>query len=230
LSQSNFSTHLDSQQHHSIYAPEPNYELLVRKNIHGFHLAIDRDYYAGLLCEYDPRTARIKEKLLNREQIWQGIGIVDAGMKQALLEIFNNPMSGKLRSLLIEAKVLELVVLQLDQLSTHRTPLAIRRGDADVFYEVRQFLEQHYREQLSLRGISKTFGINEFKLKKGFKELFKTTIFEYVHDLKMGHARELLLDGKMYVNEVSHHIGYKNANHFSTAFKRKFGMSPSGLR
>jgi AraC family transcriptional activator of pyochelin receptor len=44
------------------------------------------------------------------------------------------------------------------------------------------------------------------------------------------HARMLLLEEKMLVSEVAGTIGYKNANHFSTAFKRKFGITPKALR
>jgi AraC family transcriptional regulator, transcriptional activator of the genes for pyochelin and ferripyochelin receptors len=230
LRNSNFSTALDPLQHHNIFAPEPEYDLLIGKNAHVFHLAIDREYYAGLLCERERHTARIQQKLLKKEMVWHGPGQVKAGMKQALYDIFHAPVSGKLKSLLIEGKVLELVALQLGQFITIPETCKMTRSDTDVFHEVRQFLDHHFKEELSLKGLSRMFGVNEFKLKKGFKELFHTTIFDYIHDLKMVHARELLLDHKLYVNQVSSRVGYKNPNHFSTAFKRKFGVSPTSLK
>ena len=230
LRESKFSAALDPLQHHHIYAPEPEYDLLVRKNAHVFHLAIDREYYAGLLCEHERGTAQIKQKLLQKEMVWHGSGQVDSRMKQALYDIFHNPMSGKLKSLLIEAKVLELVTLQLSQFTTSSATRKMPRTDTDIFHELRQFLNHHFTEELSLKGLSRMFGLNEFKLKKGFKELFHTTIFDYIHDLKMVHARELLLDRKLYVSQVSSQVGYKNPNHFSTAFKRKFGINPTALK
>ena len=75
-----------------------------------------------------------------------------------------------------------------------------------------------------------SFGLNEFKLKKGFKELFGTTVFDYLYDLKMEYAKQLLAADEVLVNEVSGMVGYRNPNHFSTAFKRKYGMNPTQLR
>jgi AraC-like DNA-binding protein len=46
----------------------------------------------------------------------------------------------------------------------------------------------------------------------------------------MEHGRSLLLDKGMNVSEVAPIVGYRNANHFSTAFKRKFGVNPSRLK
>lgn len=230
LHKSNFSADLDSLQHHNIYAPETSYDLLISKDVHVFHLAIDRQYYTSLLCEQERNTAQIRQKLLKNEMVWLGPGQVNAGMKQALYDIFHNPLSGRLKSLLIEAKVLELVTLQLSQFITRKGTCKVSRSDMDIFHDLRQFLNQHFKEELSLKGLSRMFGVNEFKLKKGFKELFHTTIFDYIHDLKMVYARELLQDHKLYVNEVSSQVGYKNPNHFSTAFKRKFGINPTALK
>ena len=73
-------------------------------------------------------------------------------------------------------------------------------------------------------------GTNEFTLKKGFKELFGTTVFNFWNDAKMAEAKKMLLNGSMNVSEVSDLVGYKNPRHFSAAFKRKYGMIPSTLK
>jgi len=71
---------------------------------------------------------------------------------------------------------------------------------------------------------------NEFTLKKGFKEVFGTTVFGFWNELKMQESKNLLLEHKLTVAEVSEKIGYKNPQHFSTAFKQYFGISPSRLK
>lgn len=230
LRQSDFSTGLAAYQHHYLYAPETRYDLRIRKNTHGFHLAVDLDYYAALLCEQDKNTARIKERIRKRELVWRGTGTVNAAMKQALSDIFYNPLSGKCRNMLIEAKVMEVIALQLSQFAEDKKPCPLTHADSDTFHALREFLNHNFTSDLSLKGLSRMFGLNEFKLKKGFRELFRTTIFDYIHDLKMAHAHHLLMDEKMYVNEVASKIGYKNPNHFSTAFKRKFGINPTALK
>jgi AraC-like DNA-binding protein len=230
LKESKFSTTLSTHQHHHIFAPEPEYDIQATKKVHGFHLSIDLDYFANLMCEKDAYTARVKDKLLRKEKVWAGKAAMHVSMKQALQDLMNNPLTGKFKSLFVEAKVLELVALQLNQFAETPQPCKKKKQESDIFYDLRQYLQQNFTADLSLKGLSRTFGMNEFKLKKGFKEFFDTTIFDYIHDLKMLHAQELLRDHKLYVNEVSSRVGYKNPNHFSTAFKRKFGISPATLK
>lgn len=79
-------------------------------------------------------------------------------------------------------------------------------------------------------ALSKLIGINEYKLKKGFKELFGTTIFGYIHQNRMTLAKSLLLDTTKSVKEVAYQIGYSSPQHFSNAFKKEFGVTPNSIR
>src|SRR5205085_1848008 len=84
LKESKFSTSLSTHQHHHIFSPETAYDIQVTKKAHGFHLSIDLDYYTDLLCESDLYSARIKEKLLNKEKVWTGKAAMHLSMKQCL--------------------------------------------------------------------------------------------------------------------------------------------------
>jgi AraC-like DNA-binding protein len=177
--------------------------------------------------------AQLKERLLNKEQVVEGDAELKLEMAQVIQYICNNPLRGTLGKLMIEAKILELVALQLTQFSSsvmHTTTLStptLRAADRDTFYALRDYLDIHFASDLSLRSLSRTFGLNEFKLKKGFKALFQTTVFDHIHTRRMEHARNLLAEQRMYVHQVANLVGYKNANHFSTAFKRTFGVKPT---
>jgi AraC-like DNA-binding protein len=81
------------------------------------------------------------------------------------------------------------------------------------------------KEQLKYRSESKAANTN--KLMALFKKTFGKSLFEYISELKMDMAHRMLQEeGKMVV-EVARVMGYKNPNHFSTAFKKRFGISPS---
>ena len=82
----------------------------------------------------------------------------------------------------------------------------------------------------SLIELVELSGLNDFKLKRGFKELFGTTVFGYLFDLRIERAQEMLREGKQSIAEISFHIGYKNPQHFTAAFKRKFGYLPSEIK
>ena len=109
--------------------------------------------------------------------------------------------------------------------------LPIPAPDVKRLQEVKDFLQVHFlQHDLSLCLLCRKFGLNEFKLKKGFKQLFGFTVFGYVHALKMKTARQLLVAGEMNVNEIADHLGYSSPNHFSAAFRKVYGYPPTRLR
>ncbi|WP_376779847.1 helix-turn-helix domain-containing protein [Sphingobacterium multivorum] len=73
-------------------------------------------------------------------------------------------------------------------------------------------------------------GLNEYKLKRGFKEVFHQTAFSYLSDLRLELAKNQLLEGKKPVTEIAFEMGYCSLQHFSTAFKKKFAVSPSQVK
>jgi AraC family transcriptional activator of pyochelin receptor len=106
-------------------------------------------------------------------------------------------------------------------------PAGITYREKDIMYAVKEYLHENFQQNHSLIGLSKMFGINQAKLKKSFKELFGVPVIEYLYNLKMQYARTMLFDQGKQVREVAAMVGYRNANHFATAFKRKFGVKPS---
>ncbi len=72
-------------------------------------------------------------------------------------------------------------------------------------------------------------GINEFKLKQGFHDLFDTTPHRMLTEIRMKHARDALARGEA-VSTVAYRTGYQHPGNFSAAFSRFYGMSPSAAR
>ncbi|WP_339814398.1 AraC family transcriptional regulator [Zunongwangia profunda] len=82
----------------------------------------------------------------------------------------------------------------------------------------------------SLLELAHRVGTNDFTLKKGFKEVFGTTVFGFWKEAKMEQARHLIAQQGKSVQEVAEALGYSNARHFSTAFKKTYGVSPGSLK
>ncbi len=149
-------------------------------------------------------------------------------MYQIVDEIMNCHRQGIFKRMFLEAKVIELLLLQLEQFSADSAfNLSIKKSDIEKIYGVREFILRNLDSSHSLIDLAHKVGTNEFVLKKGFKELFGTTVFSFWNDAKMEQAKQLLLEHDMTVGEVSEQIGYKSQRHFSTAFKRKYGVVPS---
>ncbi|HEY0655177.1 MAG TPA: AraC family transcriptional regulator, partial [Chryseosolibacter sp.] len=153
--------------------------------------------------------------------------------KQALRNIYDCPLDGKLGYLLIETSIIQVILIQLHALFS--TDIAfqkpnVSRRDADIIQELKEYLAVTFLEDHSMASLSKHFGTNTNKLMSLFKKLFNKSIFEYLGELRMEHARQLLLDEAMLVTEVARTVGYKNPNHFSAAFKKRYGISPSEIK
>jgi AraC-like DNA-binding protein len=106
----------------------------------------------------------------------------------------------------------------------------ISKADIDMLNDIKTYLDQHYLEVGSLQQLTRKFYINSFKLKHGFRQLFSNSVMKYVDELKMNYARTMLQQGRANVTDVADELGYKHYNNFSTAFKKRFGYSPTALQ
>ncbi|MEH2263861.1 helix-turn-helix transcriptional regulator [Nostoc sp.] len=146
-----------------------------------------------------------------------------------LQQIINCPFQGMTKQIYLEAKCLELIALKLEQL-TKTKPLksiTFKPRDIEKIHRARDILIFQQENPPSLLDLAQKVGINDNKLKIGFRQVFGTTVFGYLHNHRMEIARQLLQDGKMRVATVANEVGYANPGHFAAAFKRKFGVSPS---
>ena len=88
---------------------------------------------------------------------------------------------------------------------------------------------QEFVDPPSISSLARRVGINECYLKKGFREKTGETIGGFIRNLRMKKARELLESGKDSVLDTAIFVGYSNPGHFSMAFKKMYGYSPSAF-
>jgi len=224
------SANLSEHRYHHLYIPENDYLLGFNQSFTNVHIEIDRDHYASLLCDSEPWSGALRKKLFENEIFYPGEYSLTTEMIYTIHEIFNSPLSGSLKLLLIEAKVHELMALQLNVLAEKSEPGKQRSSNRDLFFAIYEYLSVNFLQAHSLKEIARKFGVNEFALKKGFRENFKTTVFEFLLNKRMEFAHEQLLHADSTIQEISSRVGYKYPNHFSVAFKKKFGVSPASLK
>lgn len=146
-------------------------------------------------------------------------------------DILNCQRIGLFKKMFIEAKVIELLMLQLEQvMGCECQTCSISKKDQEKMYAVRDILRTNLDQSTTLIDLARQVGTNEFTLKKGFKEIFGTTVFGYWNDLKMQIAKQMLLNENVPVSQVAEKTGYKNPQHFTVAFKRKYGITPGKLK
>lgn len=140
--------------------------------------------------------------------------------------------NGKLKGLYLESKVSELLLTQLHaiaQEAPEKTKIRLHPADIDAIQHAKDIISQDY-EHTTIPALALAVGINQTKLKAGFKALFGQTIFEFLTCIRMEKAQFLLLSSSLPIAEIGSYIGYTYPQHFITAFKRHFGYTPGELR
>lgn len=152
-------------------------------------------------------------------------------IQQVIKDILDCPYQQELKYLFLLSKSIELLVLQADLYQQQENNLFIKSArDRDKLVDAKELLTSRIDNPPTIIELSKLIGINEYKLKKGFKELFGTTVFGYIHKSRMSLAKKLLLGTDKSAKEIAYETGYNSPQHFSTAFKKEYGVSPNNIR
>ena len=96
--------------------------------------------------------------------------------------------------------------------------------------EVKEYLEQHYAEKITLDELSTRFFINKYYLTRVFKEQFGQSITAYLTSLRITHAKQLLRFSEKSVEEIGLECGLGQLHYFSRVFKEVEGVPPSVYR
>ena len=160
------------------------------------------------------------------------MGVIDLAIKRILNEIIDCKYSGGLKKLFLLSKSIELLVVQAEQICVTETTsgkFIKSNAEIDKIIAAKDLIINCMQSPPTLSQISKSVGLNEYKLKRGFKEIFNTTIFGYLADQRLELAQKLLKDTDKTAYEISMDIGYSSPQHFSNAFKAKFGVPPKNI-
>tara|TARA_R110002072_G_scaffold192136_1_gene348960 strand:- start:1134 stop:2096 length:963 start_codon:yes stop_codon:yes gene_type:complete len=151
-----------------------------------------------------------------------------------LEEVFKISIRKPMSFLLFQSKILELLAMIFNELEIQRQKLqqpnlACTWNRLKPLISAKKIIEENLARPPSLGDLARQVGINEYDLKKGFKEQFGSTVFGYVGEQRMSLAFDLLKSKSQTISEVSEIVGYKNPQHFSSAFKKRYGIRPSEL-
>ena len=157
---------------------------------------------------------------------------IPIALSVALNDLEVSQMMGNASPMYLEAKVTECLSLFMRETEGKEPVNAKIEGfsDRDKIYQARDIICSEYLNPPSLHDLALRVGTNECTLKAGFKEAFRTTVFNYLFDYRMNIAIHYLLDTNKSIGEVAGLVGYEHQAHFCTAFKRKFNVTPSEYR
>ncbi|MEH2179287.1 TonB-dependent receptor domain-containing protein [Nostoc sp.] len=129
-----------------------------------------------------------------KQPFHQPLGVTTPAMRLVLKQILQCPLRETLRLMYLEAKVLELLALQIAQWEENhqvlRRSLHFRPDEIECLHHAKAILNQTLDNPPSLLNLAKEIGLNDFKLKRGFREVFGTTVLGYVQFLRLEQAKQ----------------------------------------
>lgn len=212
-----------------------NMNFLKGDNIKFLTVMIRPDFLIDKILDSNAISASLKKSIdmLTINTTLLAHSIFGFKIQTLLNDIINCPYHNTIKQLYLEGKFFELIALYFDELDKEQANLSIKglnQADLSKIRDAKAYLDTVFHDPPGLIELSRLMGFNEYKLKKGFKELFGMTVFDYIRQLRMEKGKKLLLEGNKNITEISYQVGYNNPGNFSRNFKKQFGISPGKLK
>lgn len=227
---------LKAGQHNMLYTQGLDIEVYNQtKQIETFGINIPKKVFLKYAENGNDALKRFCEKVMKGTNTlmtdhWR---LPNLAIRKVIDEIIHSRFEGGLQKLFLLSKSIELLVLQAQQLGFDKHPdkqIIKTSTDQEKIIEARYIITTHYQNPPTLSGLAKEIGMNECKLKQGFKEVFETTVFGYLSHLRMNLAQKMLKDTNKTAKEIAYELGYSSPQHFGNAFKKEFGVTPNYVR
>ena len=150
-------------------------------------------------------------------------------MQTIVEQVFTAPYQGKAKMMFFRSQMTALLAHFFGQLSNLKESI-MKEAEREKLYLAKEILSTNLEAPPSLSELSKQIGLNSFKLKKNFKELFGVPVFKYLQNERLSQAHALLRNQDITIQEAAWHVGYDSLSSFSNAFTKKFGFRPSEIK
>jgi YesN/AraC family two-component response regulator len=116
-------------------------------------------------------------------------------------------------------------------LSTAASPACAKASrPSSMAKSARDYIDSHYAEELSLGSVAEHLNLSPGYLGSIFKSAYGLSFRAYLRAVRISKAKELMLDQRLNLGEISQAVGYDNLNYFSQAFLEETGVRPSEYR
>lgn len=204
-----------------------------RKNI--LYNTFDVHLPLEVLAKYQGES-KAMDNLLNNIQndvsatLSKGEIKISAKIFGVMQDINNCFYKGLTRKIYMESKIYELIALSHYSLDQEKETINLAGNDVEKIKHAAQLIRENIDHPFTIVELARQVGVNQTKLKDGFKSVFGDTVFGYLQEIRMTKARHYLSDTTLSIQEISYLSGYQNVSNFSIAFKRMFGYPPTKLR
>lgn len=139
--------------------------------------------------------------------------------------IAQSPANGEINNYLIRILLLKIIAL------TEDIPLLEESEDIILGRKIKNYIDTYYMEEnINLGSIAEANHLSQYYIAHIFKKMTGISPMQYVIKRRIGEAQSLLINTALPVTEIALMVGYKNSNHFHSAFSKIVGTTPGGYR
>ncbi|MDN5054266.1 helix-turn-helix domain-containing protein [Aliarcobacter butzleri] len=146
-----------------------------------------------------------------------------------LNDILNCTLVGELANIYKQGKIFELLSLEISKLQKNEDDIFLDDYDRSAILKAKEILLNNLQNPPSIVTLAKMVHLSEVKLKRGFKQIYKTSPYQLLVSHKMNLAKNMLESGEYNINEIALQVGYKFANNFTNAFYKEFKIRPKDI-
>ncbi|GMN04680.1 hypothetical protein MTsPCn5_00680 [Croceitalea sp. MTPC5] len=141
---------------------------------------------------------------------------------------------GMIRIMQIQGLVYQILSMHMLQhnreVQNRPLPTTLLRRELKIVRNCAKAIEKNYATLYTLESLSLETGLTQAKLQEGFKLLYSQTVTEYIRNVRLDVARDMIANTELSISEIVYSIGFSSRSYFSKIFKEKYNISPSEFK
>lgn len=164
---------------------------------------------------------------------WRGNSLptkTNIGFDDTVITLWKHMISEKKKVMQNQAEIMDYLLRTLCLTLEQAIQTKQRTKGADTAYKLKQYIETHAHEPLSLERISASVGLSVSRSSFLFKEAFGQSLFAYCIEVRLKLAEQQVLYSHLALEQVAEKTGFQSYAHFCRTFRGRFGHSPGEYR
>lgn len=184
------------------------------------------DYLSSLTDFYE--AIKQKKSFL----LWKHSRPISLDLQQIIQDIIDCKFEGGVRRAYLQTKIMELLVIvfaKVEDKLKNNVHHEVPEAECEQLRQVEEYMKANLSKSVTISELATVAGMNSSKFKYSFKEVYSSTVFKYMTELRMKEAVHLIKEKNYTISQASSEVGYKNPQHFTVAFKKLYGVLPRDI-
>jgi AraC-like DNA-binding protein len=155
------------------------------------------------------------------------VSALDPELMSVVIRFLQSLDSGADRRVLTPIYLQEIVyrVLQREQFA-RMLHIAAKQAGGNPVSAALTYIHDHYSEPVTVNDMAERVNLSPSSFSHLFREVTGRSPYQFLKEIRLDRARELLLEGRLSVTDVSRAVGYASTSHFIKEFRARFGTTP----